>query len=191
MAFPTLWSEANTAWLVFTLYFMSQYRRVQVKRDGGFRYLSPERIVFLLGIALIFAPRTHIAFLALTFHHSRGLAVGGLGLTIAGLAFAAWARDVLGRYWSGRVIIQSSHELITAGPYAYVRHPLYTGLLIAMFGTALVSSELGSLVGLPLAIGFFMLKAQREERILEAEFGAVYANYRARTGGLLPRLAHV
>ena len=175
----------------FTLYFISQYRRVQVKRNGGFRYLSPERIVFLFGIALIFAPRTHISFLALTFHHSKGLAIAGLCLTIAGLAFAAWARDVLGRYWSGRVIIQSSHELVTAGPYAYVRHPLYTGLLIAIFGTVLISSELGSIMGLPLAIGFFMLKAQREERILEAEFGAIYANYRAHTGGLLPRFAHV
>jgi protein-S-isoprenylcysteine O-methyltransferase Ste14 len=191
MAFPTLWSEANTAWLVFALYFMAQYRRVQVKRNGGFRYVSPERIVLLPGIALIFAPRTHISFLALNFHQSSALAIAGLCLTIAGLAFAAWARDLLGRNWSGRVIIQSGHELVTAGPYAYVRHPLYTGLLIAMFGTALVSSDLGSLAGLPFAIGFFMLKAQREERILEAEFGALYANYRAHTGGLVPRIAHV
>jgi protein-S-isoprenylcysteine O-methyltransferase Ste14 len=191
MAFPTLWSEANTAWLVFTLYFVAQYRRVQIKREGGFRYLSPERIAFVFGIALIFAPGTHISFLALTFHHSNALAIAGLCLTIAGLAFAAWARDLLGRNWSGRVIIQSGHELVTAGPYAYVRHPLYTGLLIAMFGTALISSQLGSVVGLPLALGFFMLKAQREERILEAEFGAAYATYRAQTGGLLPRFAHV
>ena len=135
MAFSTLWSEGNTAWLVFALYLVSQYRRVQIKREGGITS-RPSVLRSWSGFALIFAPRTHRSFLALTFHHSNTLAVAGLCLIIAGLAFAAWARDLLGRNWSGRVIIHSGHELVIAGPYAYVRHPIYTGLLIAMFGTA-------------------------------------------------------
>lgn len=191
MAYPTLWSESNMLWMAFALYFTVRYRPVQIKRDGGFNIFSLERVYLLLGMLLVFFPRTHLSFLATPFHQSGAVALAGLCLTIAGLAFAAWARDVLGRYWSGRMIVQQHHQLITDGPYAYIRHPLYTGLLVAMTGTVLIAGDVGSLLGFFFAIGFFALKAHREERILETEFGAVYANYRAHTGGLLPRIAHV
>ncbi len=191
MPYPTLWSESNTLWLVFALYFTARYQAVRVKRDGGFNYISMERLSLILGAGLLFFPRTHLSWLAAPLHFSKAVAMAGLCLTIAGLAFSAWARDVLGRNWSGRVIVQDNHQLVTAGPYAYVRHPLYTGILIAMTGTVLIAGDVGALLGFFFAVGFFVLKAQREERILEAEFGAVYANYRARTGSLLPRFAHV
>jgi protein-S-isoprenylcysteine O-methyltransferase Ste14 len=191
MANPTLWSESNTLWMVFGIYFAAKYRSVQVKRDGGFSYLSFERVTFFLGAILLFFPRVHLSFLAVPFHRSHAIAIVGLCATTLGLAFSCWARDVLGRYWSGRVIVQEHHRLITAGPYAYVRHPLYTGLLFAMTGTALVAADLGAALGFLLFILFFAMKAQREEKILETEFGAIYTNYRAHTGGLLPRIAHV
>lgn len=191
MAYPTLWSEANTLWLVIALYFSVKYRHVQVKRTSAVAIVSLERICALFALALVFFPRTHLLRLATPFHASRSIAMAGFCITIAGLAFSAWARDVLGRHWSGRVIVQDHHQLVTAGPYAYVRHPLYTGLLIAITGTTLISGDLGSLLGFLFAIGYFALKAEREEVILETEFGAIYANYRARTGGLLPRIAHV
>jgi protein-S-isoprenylcysteine O-methyltransferase Ste14 len=191
MAFPTLWNESNTLWLVFAIYFVIKFRPVQVKRDGGFSYLSFERIAFFLGGLFVFFPRTHLFFLAAPFHKSHALGVAGLCLTTTGLAFACWARDVLGRYWSGRVIVQQHHQLITVGPYAYVRHPLYTGLLIAMAGTTLIAADFGSAIGFFFFVGFFAMKAQREEKILETEFGPAYTNYRAHTGGLLPRIAHV
>ncbi len=191
MPYPTLWSESNTLWLVFALYFTARYQAVRVKRDGGFNFLSTERLSLLLGAGLLFFPRTHVSWLAAPLHLSRALAMTGLCLTVLGLAFSAWARDVLGRNWSGRVIIQANHQLVTAGPYAYVRHPLYTGILIAMTGTVLIAGDAGALLGFFFAVVFFLLKAQREEKILEAEFGAVYASYRACTGGILPRFAHV
>jgi protein-S-isoprenylcysteine O-methyltransferase Ste14 len=190
MPSPTLWNETNSLWLLFSLYFVAGMRhRIQVKRSVPLP--SFERICLLLVTALLFFPRTHLSFLAVRFHNSHTIALFGLILTILGLAFAAWARDVLGRNWSGRVIIQVDHQLITAGPYAYVRHPLYTGLLAALTGTTLVSGDYGSLLGLFLAVNIFRLKAQREEQLLEAEFGAGYAVYRAHTGGILPRIAHV
>jgi protein-S-isoprenylcysteine O-methyltransferase Ste14 len=186
----TLWSETNTLWLVFSLYFVAGMRhRIQVKRS--ITLPSFERICLLLAAALIFFPRTHLSFLSIRFHSSHAIALTGLIVTILGLAFSAWARDVLGRNWSGRVIIQVDHQLITAGPYAYVRHPLYTGLLIALTGTTLVSGDYGSLLGLFLAVNIFRLKARREEQLLEAEFGAGYTVYRAHTGSLLPRIAHL
>ena len=191
MELPTLWSESNTLWMVFALYFAARYRPVEVKLEGGFQYFSMERVCVLIGIALLFFPRTHVSYLATSLHPGHAAATTGLCLTIAGLAFSAWARDVLGRNWSGRVIIQKDHQLVTAGPYAYVRHPLYTGILIAMTGTVLIAGDLGGLLGFIFALAFFMQKAQREEQILVSEFGAMYANYQANTGALLPRFVHV
>ncbi len=185
----TLWSETNSLWLLFAVYFVASIRCVQVKRSVPLPSL--ERVGLLLTTALLFFPRTHVSFLATRFHSSRTIAIVGLILTIFGLAFAAWARDVLGHNWSGRVIIQVDHQLITAGPYAYVRHPLYTGLITAFAGTALVSGDYGSLLGFIIAVNIFRLKARREEQLLESEFGATYSSYPAHTGGILPRIAHI
>lgn len=88
-------------------------------------------------------------------------------------------------------MIQADHQLITAGPYAYLRHPLYTGLIVALVGTTLIAGEYGSILGWIILISIFRLKARREEQLLEGEFGQEYAAYRAHTGSLLPRIAHV
>lgn len=183
---PTLWNETQLLWLAFTLYFVSQYRSIQVKREGGVAVFSTERLTMVPAVLLVFFPRSHFSVLARPLHFGASIAIAGFCLTVLGLAFAAWARDVLGRNWSGR-----DHQLVTAGPYAYVRHPLYTGILVALVGTALVSGQLGAVLGFACAILFFRAKARREERILEAEFGPGYTDYRSRTGSLLPRIAHV
>ncbi len=65
----------------------------------------------------------------------------GMGLTAVGIAFALWARLWIGRNWSGTITIKDQHELIQRGPYSLVRHPIYTGLLLAFLGTALVHGE--------------------------------------------------
>ena len=191
MRFPELFHYANTMWLFFALYFLSKYRPVQVKREELVSIFSLERVCLLLGIGLVFFPQLHVSILAIPFHRSYHLALAGFVIVVLGLAFSAWARDVLGRNWSGRVIIQSRHELVTSGPYAYVRHPLYTGIIVGIAGTTLVVADVGALAGFFFALVFQLLKATREERLLEAEFGAAYAAYRAHTGSLLPRIAHV
>lgn len=191
MRFSPLFRYANSLWLFFALYFVTQYRPVRVKRTDALSIVSFERLCLLLGMGLVFFPRLHVSLLARPFHTSNPLATVGFVLVVLGLAFSAWARDVLGRNWSGRVIIQNSHQLITSGPYAYVRHPLYTGIIVGIAGTVLIVGDLGSLIGFFFALAFTLLKANREERLLEAEFGPAYAAYRQRTGTLLPRIAHV
>ncbi|WP_051979652.1 methyltransferase family protein [Edaphobacter aggregans] len=191
MRFSPLFRYANSLWLFFALYFLTQYRPVRVKRNGVISILSVERLCAILGVGLVFFPRLHLSILARPFHTSSAIATAGFVLVVLGLAFAAWARDVLGRNWSGRVIIQDSHQLITSGPYAYVRHPLYTGIIAGIAGMVLLVGDLGALTGFFFALAFTLLKAAREERLLEAEFGPAYAAYRERTGALLPRLAHV
>jgi protein-S-isoprenylcysteine O-methyltransferase Ste14 len=86
----------------------------------------------------------------------------GIALTFVGAAVAIWARYSLGQYWSGRVTLKVDHQLIRFGPYAHVRHPIYSGLLLAMAGTALVIGEWRAAVGVLLAIVEFSRKAARK-----------------------------
>jgi protein-S-isoprenylcysteine O-methyltransferase Ste14 len=110
----------------------------------------------------------------------------GWALTVLGMLFAVCARVTLGRNWNARVVIRQGHELIAVGPYALVRHPIYTGLLVALAGSALYDGCWRALVGLAcFALGFW-LKARNEEKLMEDEFGDQYRAYRARVPMLIP-----
>jgi len=107
--------------------------------------------------------------------------------TAAGVAFAIWARRHIGRNWSGQITIRQEHELIRTGPYARIRHPSYTGLLLALAGTAIAIGEYRAIVAFAvIAIGF-VVKAKREESLLTKEFGQAFDEHRQQTGFFLPR----
>jgi protein-S-isoprenylcysteine O-methyltransferase Ste14 len=110
----------------------------------------------------------------------------GLLLVMAGLAFAVWARVYLGRNWSGTVTVKENHELIRSGPYAIVRHPIYTGLLLAMLGTAIVVGEWRGLLSLCFLGLAFWFKLRREERFMADSFPDTYPSYCAQVSALLP-----
>ena len=112
----------------------------------------------------------------------------GVALTWIGIALALWARWHLGQYWSGRITIKEDHKLIRTGPYARLRHPIYSGLDMAAIGGALVFDKWRSLAGLCLVVAGFWIKARREERLLSAQFGDAFAEHRRATGFLLPKL---
>ena len=114
--------------------------------------------------------------------------VVGLLLTVAGIAFACWARHVLGRNWSSEVQIKQDHQLIQAGPYRTVRHPIYTGLLLALLGTALKVGDWRGLLAVAIVAASFWFKLRQEERWLLQRFGAPYADYLRRTHALIPGL---
>lgn len=110
----------------------------------------------------------------------------GLGLTVAGIGFALWARLFLGRNWSGRVTIKQEHELIQSGPYAIVRHPIYSGFLLAILGTALVEGQVRSLLALPMATLGWWMKLRLEESFMAQQFGTAYLDYKRRVKALVP-----
>ena len=112
----------------------------------------------------------------------------GLFMTAIGLAISVWARVYLGQFWSARVTLKEGHELIQSGPYSLVRHPIYSGILLAVFGSALFIGEWRALLGVCLVWVAHTLKARREEKLLSEQFGEAFAKYRRRTGALLPRL---
>jgi protein-S-isoprenylcysteine O-methyltransferase Ste14 len=103
------------------------------------------------------------------------------------VAFAIWARRHIGRNWSGQVTIRKEHELIRTGPYARIRHPIYTGILLALAGTALAIGEYRAILAFAvIAIGF-IVKAKREESFLAMQFGPAFDEHRQQTGFFLPR----
>ncbi len=109
-------------------------------------------------------------------------------LTALGIGFAIWARFYLGTNWSSAVSVKVGHELIRTGPYTWVRHPIYAGLLLALIGTALQQGKLVDLPALGLFWFGFWIKSRMEEEFMRKTFGEQYVEYRKSTGALIPKL---
>lgn len=112
----------------------------------------------------------------------------GLVLVLLGLAFAIRARQHLGSNWSARPAIQENHTLTRTGPYAYVRHPIYTGLLTGVLGTAIATGSLSAFIALAVALLALFWKIKIEEKLLLEEFGEEYERYRRDVKALVPFL---
>ena len=112
----------------------------------------------------------------------------GIGLLLLGLWFAVWARRVIGRNWSGSVTVKEDHELVRSGPYAFVRHPIYTGLLLGLLGSALPRGEWRGLVAVLIMALALWRKLKLEERWMGETFGARYAAYKGEVKALVPYL---
>lgn len=110
----------------------------------------------------------------------------GLALIICGLVLTVLARAWLGRNWSAVVTLKQDHELIRSGPYACVRHPIYTGLLLALLGTAIAIGDWRALAGVALIAVGLVRKLMVEERFMAAQFGDAYARYRHDVRALVP-----
>ena len=112
--------------------------------------------------------------------------LGGAIVTIGGMLFCVWPRAILRTNWSARVTIKENHELVRRGPYQIVRHPIYTGFLIGLLGTAFVYGFTGCFVGV-LVIGFaFWVKSQTEEQFMMQQFGEQYLQYKQQVRALIP-----
>jgi len=112
----------------------------------------------------------------------------GLVLTAAGVGISIWARVSLGANWSGVVTLKQGHELIRTGLYRWVRHPIYTGILLSFVGTELIRGRVRGWLGFAVVLLSFYLKARREEGFLREEFGAGFEEHARRTGMFLPKL---
>jgi len=101
-----------------------------------------------------------------------------------GIAFAIWARVHLGKNWGMPMSLREGHALVTSGPYRLVRHPIYTGAIAAMLGSALVS-PIWSVIFV-LFTAYFVYSATREEKMMVQQFGETYRAYQARSKMLIP-----
>jgi len=112
----------------------------------------------------------------------------GVIVCVVGLGFAVWARVQIGRLWSGAVALKAEHALVRGGPYAITRHPIYSGLLLALLGTAITRDTEAAFLGLPLLFAGLFVKAKQEESLLLERFGPEYEKYRAEVPALIPHL---
>jgi protein-S-isoprenylcysteine O-methyltransferase Ste14 len=181
-ALAMLWGAWALYWLIAAAATKRTLRRESLVRRLG--YVLP----LLIAAVLIGAPRAPWAAWLSTrlWPHSALPPRIGLAIVVAGLAFSVWARVHLGRNWSGIVTVKEEHELIRTGPYALVRHPIYTGIISAALGTAVVSGTVRAAVGVLIIAAALVVKLRVEERFMRETFGDQYARYRAEVPALVP-----
>jgi protein-S-isoprenylcysteine O-methyltransferase Ste14 len=180
----------TVVWILFYIYW--QIKAANTKTTQRLEPVASRMLrifIFLIAIALLLPLRIPLPWLYLQLWP-----VGfwpfwlGAAVTIAGLLFAVWARGYLGTNWSSSVTIKQGHELITTGPYAVVRHPIYTGILTGFFGMAIAISQVRGFIAVVLILLAYWTKLRIEEQWMRSQFGETYAAYAHRTAALVPYL---
>jgi protein-S-isoprenylcysteine O-methyltransferase Ste14 len=144
-------------------------------------------VPLVFGAMLLSLPTLPRAFLCgKILPPSMPLFFGGVAVVAAGLAFSVWARVYLGRNWSGTVTLKQDHELIVGGPYRYVRHPIYTGLLLAFIGCAIARDEWRGVLAIAIMYAALWRKLKLEERWMIDQFGDAYRRFCAEVPALIP-----
>ncbi len=178
----------NAAWLVMLAVWLIgalTAKRAVRRYSSALRVF--ETVLVMAAYFLEFDPQTAVGFLGRRFLPlSEAVSWIGFAITLGGLFFALWARFTIGRNWSGAVTVKVDHQLIRRGPYALVRHPIYSGLLLALLGTAIAVGEIRGLVGLLLAAIAWRLKSLVEEQYMTEQFGTQYARYKQDVKALVP-----
>ncbi len=195
--FPILFLVLLVGVLAMRVYFMIRVRqagerlmpdREAVRREGAVAF-AVRVVLFVLLLAFLVLYLLDVPWLrALAVPLPGWLRWGGFFVGLASLAFWTWVQVVLGKQWSAQLQVRETHQLVTSGPYARVRHPLYTAMFGYGIGLALVTAH-WVFVGLALlVIGGTALRVPREEQMMIEEFGEAYRAYMKRTGRFWPPL---
>ena len=180
-AAAALWAIWFIGWQITAIWSAKTVARI-----SGASQLSYSLFTLAGAILLFLHPRSLSGLLQPLLPTATRLPWVGVALIAIGLGFSGWARSHLGRLWSGRVTLKEDHAIIQTGPYSFVRHPIYTGLLIAVVGTLLTEITLAAIAGAVLLTIGLIMKIRQEERLLTNHFGAAYDDYRIQVAGLIP-----
>jgi protein-S-isoprenylcysteine O-methyltransferase Ste14 len=189
------WTETApiaALWLAWLAYWFIAARDVKpLRREESIGSRLTHVLPLAIGAILLASARLPASWLDDRFlPPSRAIYWAGVMMVAAGLGFAVWARRHLGRNWSGRVGLKQDHELIRTGPYGLVRHPIYSGLLLAILGTAIAFGQWRDTLAFVFIAAAVWRKSRLEERYLAEIFPQDYARYRAQVPALIPRLLH-
>jgi protein-S-isoprenylcysteine O-methyltransferase Ste14 len=178
---PALW----LAWLLY--WSIAAIGAKATVREESFASRLSHTVPLAVGVALLATLNVPMAWLAVRFAPPTvGWLWLGVVLVALGLAISVAARISLGANWSSMVTLKQDDELIRTGPYRWVRHPTYTGLLLAVLGTAIALGEWRGVIALVLVAIAFMRKIAIEERFLTQHFGEAYARYSREVPSLVP-----
>jgi protein-S-isoprenylcysteine O-methyltransferase Ste14 len=158
-----------------------------VERRG--RWMGPFLVIGLFYYSLRMGLLPGAWFNGLLWPRTLLTGLVGDAMALAGLAVMLWARVTLGGNWSGGVVLKQDHELITRGPYRFVRHPIYSGLLLLVLGWAVWRGRGGGFAGFAIMLVLFWVKSRAEERLMIDHFGDAYRGYKARVKALIPYVA--
>lgn len=178
-------------WFALAIYWLISARQVKrtKQRESSLAFWFRYGAVIVI-FEFLFSRWGEIGWLGARFlPQTETVAAIGLAVEAIGIGLAAWARYCLGANWSGAVTLKESHELISAGPYKRIRHPIYTGIELALVGTAIVIGEWRGVLAFAMIFIAHFFKARKEEAFLSREFGPAFEAHRARTGMFLPKLA--
>ncbi|PYT79819.1 MAG: isoprenylcysteine carboxylmethyltransferase family protein [Acidobacteria bacterium] len=181
----------SSLWFLFGAYWLvSAFKRKKTKQRESMLQRFGYTLLLAAGFYLLYQSQPLYGWL-----RDRFLPAGpasewfGVLLTAAGIGVAFWARWHLGTNWSGVVTLKEGHELIRTGPYRMIRHPIYTGILLALLGTAITFGEVRALLAVVIVWLSFYIKALREETFLTQEFGPSFTEHKRQTGMFLPRFS--
>ena len=177
-----------TAWWLSWLALAFGSKRTKQRESVASR-ISYTLIAWLALWLMFFARRLSPRLSATVFPHHDWIGWTGVVITVFGFGVTFWGRAVLGRNWSANVTIKEDHELVRTGPYKFVRHPIYTGLVLAAAGTALALNEYRGVLAVAALWISFTIKRLKEEQFMQQQFGAQYVDYARTTGAILPRVA--
>jgi len=172
----------GAGWVVFWIYWIAASVGVKAGRTRWTRFAGIRVVVILAALLLL---RLGV------FKGHRAVTVDpwlqgiGLALFVLGLALAVWARIYIGRNWGMPMSEKADPELVTTGPYSAIRHPIYSGIILAMIGTTLAVS-LYWLIAVVLVGAYFLYSATMEERYLTEIFPDAYPRYQQSTKMLIP-----
>jgi len=181
LAIAVLWGGFALSWLLAAAWSRKTEKRAGISAELAYR------IVLLIGGVLLAVPAHNYSGPLRLWHVNLIEAWTCVGIIALGLIFSWWARIHLGPLWSGEITVKTDHRVVDTGPYRLVRHPIYTGILVAIFATAAAKGTiLGLGAALIITLGVWM-KARLEERWLRQELGPdAYDDYRRRVPMLLP-----
>lgn len=180
LAHVAIWIVWAISWIV-----AAQWSSPAAKRPHRMRE-APYRILMGLGLLILFAGFRSPPLGPQLWSISDSSAWLSVSLPAIGFAFSWWARIHLGALWSAHVTRKDDHRVVGAGPYALVRHPIYTGLLAAALGLVAIGGTAVGVSGFVVLVIGTILKARLEEAFLTAELGAAYGDYRRRVPMLVP-----
>jgi protein-S-isoprenylcysteine O-methyltransferase Ste14 len=177
----TLWGIWLVGWVV-----TSRTTAKTLFEQSGTSQLSYSLFIWAGAVLLFFHPTSLSIFQRHLFPRRGWLGWTAVAFVAVGLGFASWARYHLGRLWSSRVTLKEDHAIVRTGPYGIVRHPIYTGLLLALVGSFVVEPTVAALAGFAALTAGLVIKIRQEERLLSEHFGGAYDAYRKDVRALIP-----
>ena len=175
-------------WLVLAAYWAVMWSRAKPQAaTHPDPWSNFNRILLVISAIMLFSHRFDIGWLGYTvIPRCLAKALTGLAVTWVGVIYAIWARATLADNWSAQPTLKEGHELVVSGPYKITRHPIYTGILIAVLGTSIMVGLVRGFVALLITFIAFWHKSRYEEDLMNKQFPDQYPVYAQKVKKLIP-----